>query len=285
MPHLNHMKSHLPAFMPACLHACLHACLLACLLACMFACMSACLPACLPACLLACLHSLAELFEHHWVCQWEAESFGQNFKWVIVMTEPIVICLYPACLPAWMPAWMLACLHACLPSCLPACLPALPACMLACFACLLACLHAVCLLACFNSIRDELFAMCSLFVTTFHTTQLLFPTVCFTLPYSVRDEKFGNIFVHCRSVYVFTQIMIRVYGILRAHSVSNLTHLKVLKWSEVLLRCSLGGGHDIIKIIHNPTWGNERISLKSMKIMSYLKKSYFQLFSMHHRKS
>ena len=157
-----------------------------------------------------------------------------------------------------------ACLNACLNACLLACLPAvLPACMLACFACLHACLLCLpaclpaclsaCLLACFNSIRDELFAMCSLFVTTFHTTQFLFPTFCFTLPYSVRDEKFGNRFVHCRSVYAFTQIMIRVYGILRAHSVSNLTHLKVLKWSEVLLRCSLGGGHDIIKIIHNST--------------------------------
>ena len=120
------------------------------------------------------------------------------------------------------------CLHACLPSCLPACLPALPACLPACMP--------VCLPACLNSIRDELFGICSLFVTTFHTTQFLFPTFCLTLPYSVRDEKFGNRFVHCRVVYVFTQIMIRVYGILRAHSVSNLTHLKLLRWSEVLLR-------------------------------------------------
>ena len=31
-----------------------------------------------------------ELFEHHWVCQYEAESFGQNFNCKLALNEPML---------------------------------------------------------------------------------------------------------------------------------------------------------------------------------------------------
>ena len=42
--------------------------------------------------LMICFGALAELFEHHWVCPCEAESFGQTFKCKFAINEPLLLC-------------------------------------------------------------------------------------------------------------------------------------------------------------------------------------------------
>ena len=81
-----------------------------------------------------------------------------------------------------------------------------------------------------NPIRDELFGICffrrrmlciiiqivirvcgTLFTPrdNFSHYPILVSNFCLTLPNSIREEKFGNRFVHCRVVYTFIQIMIK----------------------------------------------------------------------------